>query len=119
MPGSHHSGVQSGNLFADVPKHLEEELFSTLLTGKDWRLQRIVSRQHRSKDGQWYDQAQHEWVLLVSGSAQIRFTDPEELIVLQAGDHVLIPAHRRHRVEETDPQSDTVWLTLHFSGAGV
>jgi hypothetical protein len=26
-----------------------------------------------------------------------------------------IPAHRRHRVEYTDPDSETVWLALHYS----
>ena len=26
----------------------------------------------------------------------------------------LIPAHRRHRVEWTDPEAPTVWLALHY-----
>jgi cupin 2 domain-containing protein len=29
------------------------------------------------------------------------------------GDHVHIPAHRRHRVEWTDPAQPTVWLAVH------
>jgi len=33
---------------------------------------------------------------------------------LVPGDHVLIPAHARHRVTWTDPDEPTVWLALHF-----
>jgi len=29
------------------------------------------------------------------------------------GDHLLIPAGERHRVEATDPAGPTVWLAVH------
>jgi cupin 2 domain-containing protein len=32
---------------------------------------------------------------------------------MEPGDHVHIPAHRRHRVEWTDPAQATVWLAVH------
>jgi len=31
-----------------------------------------------------------------------------------AGDYLLIAAHRRHRVEWTDPAVATIWLAVHF-----
>jgi cupin 2 domain-containing protein len=34
--------------------------------------------------------------------------------VLHPGDHVVIPAHRRHRVEWTDSTEKTIWLALHY-----
>ena len=33
---------------------------------------------------------------------------------LQPGDHLLIPAHCRHRVAWTDSASETLWLALHL-----
>jgi cupin 2 domain-containing protein len=34
--------------------------------------------------------------------------------VMRPGDHVQIPAHRRHRVAWTDPEQLTVWVAIHF-----
>jgi cupin 2 domain-containing protein len=53
-------------------------------------------------------------VALLSGAAGLRFEDEAEPRVLAPGDHLLIPAHRRHRVEWTDPETPTVWLALHY-----
>ena len=52
---------------------------------------------------------------LLSGGAGLRFEDEAEPRVLSPGDYLLIPAHRRHRVEWTDPETPTVWLALHYS----
>jgi len=30
------------------------------------------------------------------------------------GDHVFLPAHKRHRVTWTDPDRPTVWLAVHI-----
>ncbi len=76
------------------------------------RIERIVSRGHVTPPGEWYDQDTHEWVVLLTGSATLTFEDRSE--TLAAGDHVLIPAHRRHRVEWTDPAQPTVWLAVHY-----
>jgi cupin 2 domain-containing protein len=37
-------------------------------------------------------------------------------MVLQPGDHLLIPARARHRVDFTE--TPTVWLAVHFEGLG-
>jgi cupin 2 domain-containing protein len=106
------------NLFAAIPADLPEELFTPLLARPGLKLERIVSRGHVTPPGQWYDQEQAEWVLLVSGSAVLRLTEPDETLRLQPGDHLLIPAHRRHRVEETVSEGETVWLALHLERNG-
>ena len=106
------------NLFADIPAELAEELFTPLLARPGLKLERIVSRGHVTPTGQWYDQEQDEWVLLVSGSAVLRLADPDETVRLKPGDHLLIPAHRRHRVEETAAEGETVWLALHLERNG-
>lgn len=108
---------QVANLLRNIPAELPDELVEPLLNNQRFRLERIVSRQHASTAEFWYDQPADEWVLLVSGSAELQFTEPERRIKLMPGDHLLIPAHLRHRVVSTDPQQDTVWLALHFETA--
>lgn len=105
--------TRPGNLFADIPAALPDELFRTLLGTSGFRVERIVSHGHRSPDGFWYDQATDEWVLVVSGAATLRF-EGQEPIKMVAGSHVHIPAHRRHRVDWTDPARPTVWLAIHY-----
>lgn len=99
------------NLFANLPDQLPQELFTVLLAGKHVRIERIVSQGHASPAGYWYDQDQHEWVLLLKGAARLRFED--ETIELQPGDFVNIAAHRKHRVEWTTPDEPTIWLAVH------
>ena len=49
--------------------------------------------------------------MVVRGDAVLEF-DGGELIQMSAGDHLLIPSHVRHRVNQTGP--DTVWLAVHM-----
>jgi cupin 2 domain-containing protein len=104
------------NLFDDLPDALPEELFQTLLGAPGVRVERIVSRGHASPEGFWYDQDEHEWVLLLRGAARLRF-EGEPAMDLVPGSFVNIPAHKRHRVEWTDPARTTVWLAIHYRNA--
>jgi cupin 2 domain-containing protein len=101
------------NLLADLPAASGSEHTDALLSAPGVRIERIVSRGQASPPGFWYDQAQAEWVLVLAGSARLRFADEAEARALGAGDYVLIPAHRRHRVEWTHPAVPTVWLAIH------
>lgn len=103
------------NLFTGVPGSLPEELLETLAEGTSFRLERIVSRAHRTPDGQWYDQQQAEWVVLLKGEATLQIEGESQWLILKPGDHLLLPAHCRHRVECTAPEGDTVWLGLFFT----
>jgi cupin 2 domain-containing protein len=91
------------------------EHFETLARSGEVRVERIVSRGHRSEPDFWYDQAEDEFVLLVSGAARLMFADGT-LCELRAGDWVNIPAHVRHRVDWTDETTFTIWLAV-FSPA--
>jgi cupin 2 domain-containing protein len=106
-----------GNLFADRPSEAAEEIVETLASGRGVRIERIVSTGQASPPGFWYDQPDDEWVVLLSGSAVLRFADAAEPRRMAPGDHLLIPARRRHRVEATDPDTPSVWLAVHFEGA--
>jgi cupin 2 domain-containing protein len=101
------------NLFTGIPATLQEELFQTLAESGSVRIERIVSDGQVTPEGEWYDQGRDEWVLLISGGAALLFDGNAAPLVLKPGDHVMIPAGCRHRVERTDPK--TVWLAVHFS----
>ena len=108
-----------GNLFADLPEPMTGEHFEVLIQTptRSVKLERIVSTSHKTPVGDWYDQETNEWVLLLRGSAGLRFENQEEVLVMQPGAWVHIPAHRRHRVEWTDPAQPTIWLALHYKPA--
>lgn len=105
-----------GNLFENISDNLPEELVDMLTSKGDGgiRIERIVSRGHSSPPGYWYDQGRNEFVVLLKGSAGLRFEDRKDTVVLQPGDWIDIPAHEKHRVEWTDPNLDTVWLAVHY-----
>ncbi|HVX10382.1 MAG TPA: cupin domain-containing protein [Pirellulales bacterium] len=100
------------NLFEDVPVDLPDELFTTLLEAGAVRIERIVSRGQKSAEGFWYDQPQHEWVVVLKGAAKLCFED--ETVEMGPGDLVNIPAHKKHRVEWTTPDGPTIWLAVHY-----
>jgi cupin 2 domain-containing protein len=102
------------NLFADIPEHLRDELIETILQTSSFYVERIVSRGHCSPAGFWYDQDENEWVILLKGSAHLRFDDQKDVIILKSGDYLHIDRHQRHRVEWTDPEQETIWLAVHY-----
>jgi cupin 2 domain-containing protein len=100
------------NLFENIPETLPDELMEVLAESPSVRVERIVSDGHASPEGFWYDQEQNEWVLLISGSAILEFGDHR--LEMNAGDHVLIPAHQKHRVASTSPSEKTIWLAVFY-----
>jgi len=103
------------NLFEDIPAQLPEEISQTLLTATGIRIERIVSRGESSPEGFWYDQPEHEWVLLLAGSAGLEIEGGEHVRTLNPGDFLLLPAHRKHRVAWTESDAETIWLAVFYS----
>jgi cupin 2 domain-containing protein len=101
------------NLLTDLPTSLPQELIQTILERPNLRIERIVSQGHASPEGFWYDQSENELVVLFQGAARLRFED--EAVEMKPGSFIDIPAHRRHRVEWTSPEQQTVWLAVHYS----
>ncbi|QHI70889.1 cupin domain-containing protein [Tichowtungia aerotolerans] len=101
------------NLLEKIPESASQELLTELLNADGVRIERIVSFGQCSPDGFWYDQDDHEWVLLVEGSATLGFENGPGLN-LKPGDFVNIPAGQRHRVEKTDLSGRTVWLAVFY-----
>ncbi len=101
------------NIFQNLPDNLSTEVLETILQSSHIRIERIISHGQSSAESFWYDQAEHEWIMVLQGSAAIRFEDG--LRQLNAGDYLLIPAHQKHRVEWTQADSTTIWLCIFYT----
>ncbi len=113
---SHGARAPGDNLFAGLPSHLPQEIVQTLLTAANVCIERIVSHGHASPAGFWFDQDQHEWVVVLKGAATLRFE--QSALEMKPGDFVNIPAHKKHRVERTTPVEPTIWLAVHYDAKG-
>ena len=102
------------NIFLKIPAHIPDELFEEIINTSGCKIERIISKGHSSPKGYWYDQEENEWVILLKGSAHVLFENTNEPVVMKAGDYINIPAHKKHRVEWTDPDEETVWLAIHY-----
>jgi cupin 2 domain-containing protein len=93
---------------------LPAELVTKLLDTADVRIERIISHGHASAADFWYDQPQHEWVIVLKGAARLQFEDCT--VEMKPGDFVNIPAFKKHRVDWTTPDEPTVWLGVRYGG---
>lgn len=101
------------NLFDDLPDRLPGERVDAIVDTPGVRIERIVSTGHMTPPGEWYDQDADEWVVVLRGRARVRLEGEPEARDLYPGDHLLLRAHVRHRVEWTDDSGPTVWLAVH------
>ena len=104
--------IAAYNLLHELPDAKVDEVTSDLVSAQGMRLERIVSHGQASPADFWYDQEEAEWVIVLSGSARLVIEGEIEERTLSVGDAVFLPAHCRHRVAWTDPDSPTVWLAL-------
>jgi cupin 2 domain-containing protein len=103
-----------GSLFKAIPADLAEELFESICSTENVKIERVVSKGHSSPEGFWYDQDRNEFVLIVQGSAGLQIEGQDDIVTLNAGDYLNIGSHVRHRVEWTDPSCETIWLAVHY-----
>ena len=101
------------NVFQNIPLDLSKEVIENLLVTNKFIIERIISRGHTSSENYWYDQDTNEFVILLSGKAEIEF-ESDELKKLEPGDWLVIPAHEKHRVSWTTPDENSVWLAVHY-----
>ncbi|MEO1019422.1 MAG: cupin domain-containing protein [Pseudomonadota bacterium] len=111
-PGTSAAPYRRGNLLDDLAM-AKDERFEPLFEGHGFRLLRIVSTGQTTPPGEWYDQDEDEWVVVMQGQAELVIEDQEGIAKMGPGDWILLPAHCRHRVERTSIDPPTVWLALH------
>jgi len=107
--------MQAKNIYLmeSIPWAADQELFETLCSDQNHRIERIISHGHTTPPDQWYDQQENEWVLLIQGKASLEFENGE-MLHLGAGDYIFLPARLRHRVAYTSKRPPCIWLAIHF-----
>ncbi len=100
-----------GNLKVPWVDASDHESFVTLVDGDGVRIERIVSHGQISPPGFWYDQDEHEYVIVLEGGAELE-VEGFGAVRLGPGDWLDLPAHLRHRVTWTEPEAKTVWLAV-------
>lgn len=105
--------MEADNIFSAIPDDLETEFFERLAGSGEVTIERIISRGHTSPPSGWYDQDTNEWVIVLRGEARLSYEDGTS-VELRAGDYLNLPAHRKHRVDWTAPDRETVWLSVHY-----
>ncbi|ABM04560.1 phosphoribosylaminoimidazole carboxylase ATPase subunit [Psychromonas ingrahamii 37] len=106
------------NLFANIPTDLPEEVFEGLVSTENVRIERILSQGQSSPESGWYEQDEHEWVLVVSGFGVIEFEDGR-VITLNKGDYLNIKAREKHKVQATSLDQKTVWLAIFYKSSNI
>lgn len=106
--------MKSNDILAGIGNAKVGEVLDTLLQTESFKLERIVSTGQSTPAGEWLQEKTNEWVLLLTGHAEILFEGDDEPLCLKGGDYVHIPSHRKHRVVLTDPTKECVWLALHY-----
>ncbi len=108
--------VFTQNILTDLDRKSDAvaagERFDEILRLGGVRIERIVSHGHASEPGFWYQQNWDEWVLIIRGEAVLEYDTGS--VAMNAGDHVLIEAGKRHRVQSTSPNEPTIWLAVHW-----
>lgn len=94
-------------------KDFSKEIFETIVSSNNLRIERIISYGQSNAPNFWYDQNEHEWVLLLKGHAKLEFEN-HQAITLYPGDYINIPAHQKHRVAYTAATEETVWLAVFY-----
>jgi cupin 2 domain-containing protein len=112
--------MKTHNFFSKLAKDLSvqadpcaREVFETLAGNDKVRIERIQSHGQHTPEGEWYEQDQSEWVMLIEGAARLEFEDGL-CMELGPGDYLDIPAHRRHRVAWTSPTKPSLWLAVFY-----
>ncbi|MBE9564985.1 MAG: cupin domain-containing protein [Proteobacteria bacterium] len=101
------------NILTNIPNNLESEVLERLVDAENVQIERIISLGHRSPDTGWFDQETNEWVMVLKGEAVLLFEEGTTKN-LKPGDYLNIPAHTKHKVEWTEPDSETIWLAVHY-----
>ncbi len=102
------------NFLNNLPEAKENEVIEILQSSSDFRIERITSFGQCSPQGFWYQQKENEWVILLKGEAKLRFAENDEIINLKINDFVYIPAYKKHRVEYTTEDEETIWLAVFW-----
>lgn len=100
------------NIYNDIPVNFDKEIFEDILKNDNIRIERIISNGPESNDGNWYNQKENEFVILLKGKAKIIFENFD--VELNEGSYINISANTKHKVEITDENEKCIWLAVFY-----
>lgn len=65
--------MEKHHILDNIPSDLTLEQFQPLVKTDAVLIERIVSAAHVTPEGEWYDQARNEWVMVMLGAARLEF----------------------------------------------
>lgn len=101
------------NIFQNIPTSIPEEIFESIVESDFVKIERIISKGQKSPGNFWFDQEKTEWIIVIKGKARLQFEN-RNIIELSEGDYINIPAHKKHKVDWTDPDNETIWLAVFY-----
>ncbi len=101
------------NIFKGLAKAADAEFFEEVFSNQNLRIERIVSYGYASPESFWYNQPDDEWVILLSGNAELQFKH-QPSVKLNTGDYIFIPANEEHRVSYVSHEPQCIWLAIHI-----
>ena len=101
------------NIFENIPDDLKDEVFEKIISKKELKIERLISKGHTTPDAKWYDQEDNEWVIVLKGEAILEFENSADVKLVE-GDYINIPAHTKHRVSWTKLHVETIWLAICY-----
>lgn len=96
-------------LLDNIPNEASQEIFQTIVSNENVKIERIVSHGQTTQESYWYDQKDDELVVLIKGKAVIQYDDGQEF-ELKEGSLLYIPANQKHKVIYTS--NPAVWLAV-------
>lgn len=106
--------MKINNIYKDIPSVVPDEVLEKIISSGNVRIERIISKGQSSPGEFWYDQEENEWVILMKGKAILKFFNEKNPVELNEGDYLNIPSHKKHRVEWTDHETETIWVAVFY-----
>lgn len=100
------------NIFK-LQEKISKEIFEEIANGSSFRMERIISPHMPNGASKWYEQEEHELVILLQGVAKIEYEN-SDIITLKQGDYITIKPMNKHRVYYTSKEPLAIWLTIHY-----
>ncbi len=97
------------NFFENIPQNSEKEIFQTVKSNPNIKIERIISYGQTTPKDYWYDQSEDEFVMILKGEAKIKYNDDTEYH-LKKGNSLYIKAGQKHRIVFTS--NPAVWLAV-------
>jgi len=99
------------NLLDNIPFTSKNEIFNTIISNDNIKIERIISYGQTTPKDYWYNQEEDEFVLILKGDAKIQYDDGS-IHILNTNDSLYIQSHQKHKVTYT--ANPTIWLAIFF-----